>query len=379
MILEKKTILTPILSSTDGVHLTAYLSNDGELEDLKRQLNEVIEEARECLVPVQTSEQIKKFLEPLESLLADASLMKKMKDNIGLFRNANSFRILNIPIDVHSQCHVATTFHVKPLLKWMQVDHDFLILALNRESLHLYSGSQTQLYKVATVAMPDIFKQTYTTQLSRFRKASRQIRNDRESFFKWLSQWFAQKTENTNLKVFLVGDKFLIDGFLKHNKYDNVIESPVSYYFDESNMSEITDCIRRILKADARKVLENSLQEFRFADDENRAKKNIFQIAKAAVEGRIKKLIVAEGISIFGKIDKKTGGLSIHPFDLDHEDDDILDDLAQTVMANGGEVVVAPRQEMPKGRTALAILNNENRLSNKNEELKEIELQSERF
>ena len=379
MILEKKTILSPILQSAEGIHLTAYLANSGELEDLKTQLSEVIAKAREYLLPVQSPDETKKFLEPLESLLADARLLKQMKDNIGLFRNSSSFRILNIPVPVENECHVANSFHIKPLLRWMQVDHDFLIMGLNRESLALYSGSQTQLYKVATVSMPDIFKQTYTTQLSRFKKSSRLVRQDREAFFKWLAQWFSQKTQNTNLKLFLVGDRFLIDGFLKANSYQNVVKTPVLYYFDESNVHEIANCVRKVLKDEARKILEKSLLEFRFAEDENRTKKNIFQIAKAAVEGRIKKLIVADGINIFGKIDKKTGGLAIHPFDLDHEDDDILDDLAQTVMENGGEVVVASRQEIPKGRTVLAILNEEENLTDKNQELKNKEILSERL
>ena len=118
--------------------------------------------------------------------------------------------------------------------------------------------------------------------------------------------------------------------------------------------------------------------EFRFAEDENRARKNIFQIAKAAVQGQIRKLIVAEGINIFGKIDKQTGGLAIHPFDMNHEDDDILDDLAQTVLAYGGDVVVAPREEIPKGRTVLAILNSDENIQEKNEQLKEKEILSER-
>ncbi len=46
----------------------------------------------------------------------------------------------------------------------------------------------------------------------------------------------------------------------------------------------------------------------------------------------------------------------MHPRDLDHEDDDLLDDLAQIVMAKGGEVVVANEGEMSPATPALAIL-----------------------
>ena len=76
-------------------------------------------------------------------------------------------------------------------------------------------------------------------------------------------------------------------------------------------------------------------------------------------------MIIAEGINVFGKIDKITGGLAIHPFDLDHEDDDLLDDIAQEVLSHGGKVVVARHEEMPKGRPILAILEGMQDLENK--------------
>lgn len=378
MILEKKALLSPLLNSSEGVHLTAYLFNKNELEDLKIQLSKVLAQAHEYLTPALDQEQIEKFLEPLHSLLNDGRILKSMKGNIGLFRTADSFRVLNVPVDLQTQCHVATSFHVKPLLKWMQIDNDFLILGLNRENLSLYSGNQKNIFKVSSVKMPDVFKQSYTTQLSRFKKSSRLVQQDREAFYKWLGQWFAKTTENTNLKVFLAGDKFLVDGFLKNNKYENIVKTPIAPFFEESFILDLAACVRKVLKDDARKILERSLLEFRFAEDENRARKNIFQIAKAAVQGQIKKLIVADSISIFGKIDKNTGGLAIHPFDMDHEDDDILDDLAQLVLAHGGDVVVASREEIPKGRTVLAILNNSENIQEKNELLKAKEIKSER-
>jgi len=53
-----------------------------------------------------------------------------------------------------------------------------------------------------------------------------------------------------------------------------------------------------------------------------------------------------------------SGDLVIHPEHLDHEDDDLLDDIAQTVIQNGGEVIVAKRNEIPNRRPILAILKN---------------------
>ena len=60
------------------------------------------------------------------------------------------------------------------------------------------------------------------------------------------------------------------------------------------------------------------------------------------------------------------------------QDDDILDDLAQTVLASGGEVVVASKDELPKGRIILAILKHQGTDLEKSEELNEFETLQER-
>ena len=62
--------------------------------------------------------------------------------------------------------------------------------------------------------------------------------------------------------------------------------------------------------------------------------------------------MIGEDFNLFGKVDPKTGALTLHSSDLDHEDDCILDDLAQTVLAQGGKVIVAPQTQVPGGHPA---------------------------
>lgn len=330
MLNSKHMILKPLLESKEGVHLTAYLVNRGDLIDLKSQLSTSINEAHEWLSHVMTIDERKKFLEPLDKLLNDARIFKQMKGNIGIFRSEDSFRVLNMPINVDQSCQVATSFHIKPLLRWIQGDEEFLLLGLNRDSASLYWGTQ-----------------------STFKPMGRIVD------FTWLNEWISDLTKQSQPKLFVAGNSSLVTSLIPSMNYKNLVKTPASGSFGPHNVSDICQGIRRILKEESKKNLEKSLLEFRFAEEENRAKKNIFQISKAVVQGRVRKLIVTDELNIFGKIDFKTGGLAIHPFDLDHEDDCILDDLAQMVLSQGGEVIVARRDEIPKGRPILAILDDD--------------------
>lgn len=369
MLPSKKTALKPILESEDGIHLTVYLVNRGHLIDLKSQLTAAINEAQDWIGSAMTNEERKRFLEPLSSLLIDTSIFQQINGHIGLFRNADSFRVLNIPINVEQGCHVASSFHVKPLLRWLQADKEFLFLGIGKESAQLYFGNQNIFTLVDAISFPDFFKdkRSYDGYLSLSDSKKRKVKDDET--FAWLNVRIEELSRNSKPKLFLAGEKSRIQRLNNHLKYKNTFKSSLANSFDEKNIDKICSDIRRHLKDESQKDIEKALIEFTFAEAENRTRKNIFQIAKAVVQGKVRKLIVTDELSIFGKIDKKTGGLSIHPCDLDHEDDDILDDLAQMVLSQGGEVLIAKRNEIPNGRPILAILDDDGLALRKTEEL----------
>jgi hypothetical protein len=345
MISEKKDILRPILESGQGTHLTIYLKKSESSEDLKLKLSEAISEANKWLEPIMTEEEAKQFTKPIENLLRESSILKNMKENVGLFRTSDSFRLLNIPISVQSSCIVATSFHIKPLLRWMQLDRDFLILGFRGNTAILYIGDQYSFQKIDTITFSEFV--------------------NKEQILETLNQWIFMLTKKHAPPLLLVGAKSKLLEISKKIKYENFIKKDYNIALNGQNLNKVLQDIRLIFKNDADQILAKSLLEFRVAEEVNLAKKNIFQIAKAAVQGKVSKLIIAESINVFGKIDKITGGLAIHPFDLDHEDDDLLDDIAQEVLSHGGKVVVARHEEMPKGRPILAILEGMQDLENK--------------
>lgn len=333
MLTSKQTNLKPLLESKDGLHLTAYLENQGDLEDLKAQLAASIRQAEEWLADVMTAEARGKFMEPLGSLLNDASILKKMSGNIGIFRNENLFRVLNIPIDIERSCQVATSFHVKPLLRWLQYNKDFLLLGIQEESVQIYWGSLDSFRLMDSYSIANSFPDL----------------NDR----------IHELTRYSKPRLFFAGEPLMARELVQGLSYKNLVRTPLRNSFNREVLMECCQLIRDRLKEESRDSLDKALREFRFAEEGNRTRKNIFQISKAVVQGKVRKLIVTDEISIFGKIDPKSGGLAIHPFALDHEDDCILDDLAQMVLSQGGEVLVAGLSEIPKGRPILAILDDD--------------------
>ncbi len=82
---------------------------------------------------------------------------------------------------------------------------------------------------------------------------------------------------------------------------------------------------------------------------------DLAQVVRAALENNIRTVMIESDKIVPGKIDTSTGEL-IRGGDLDDpEFDDVLDDLAEIVFRNRGEVVVLPKERMPSNTGVAAI------------------------
>lgn len=338
MLAAKRSGLLPILSSKNGFHVTGYISNNKDVASVETRTKKLIEETYEFLQPVMEPDLLSKFLEPMRGLMGNVGTLTAMQGNIGIFRNEKSLRVICVPLEVKDTCIVATSFHVKPLLKWLQTERDFHLVALDNTTAHLFKGDSSSFI-----------------QISSFQFGEDESIDNGTRLLHWLRTHRGPAAPD----LFVMCQPAVADGQLSKESRRNLFsDASLSFDrpFDRESLVKTCSEIRSIFVQRAKWHLQKSLIEFSVAEDESRVAKNIFQISKAVARGEVRKLMIASDTSVFGKIDPKSGGLEINPCHFDHEDDDILDDLAQAVITQGGEVIVATEEEMPKHRIAMAIL-----------------------
>ncbi len=356
MLSEKRNALRSLIESSDGVHLTAYLVNHGDTNDLRLQLTETLKNAADNLRPVLSRQDRTRFLKPIRAMLDDSRVLGTLRGNVGIFRAHNSFRVLHVPVDVEQVCSIATTFHVKPLLRWLQSDRDFLLVGIEKGVVHLYQGSQHALKHVDSLALSQDFSDvpllrsrfSFWTKKDDTSKISSEVGH-------WLEDWLSTLAKHSKPKLFFAGRKNISDFLKSELAYRNIAKNPQWSSFKTKYLGKICAEIRNEIACDAEKYLERSFLEFQHANNLDLTESNIFSISKAAIQGRVKRLMIAGEINMFGKLNPVTGDLVLHKKDLDHEDDCVLDDLAQTVWAQGGKVVVASQKQIPGGHAVLAI------------------------
>lgn len=338
MITASHKTLKDLIDSKNGVHLSIYVQYFGGILQFKKRLNSLIKNAEDHLMEVMNPEEITEFLKPLREFASNAENYRHYRGSIGIFMKNDFFKTIQISSDVEELSVTADSFHIKPLINWAQQDHEFILVGLNKEGAHFYKGTPNTLEKIDQIQHSVEDKAEY------------------EFMLKWLGNWIDYLSRKSNTLVFVVADKrhskILKKSLRTHSPSPTFMETT----FEEKHLQSKIRKIRSLVRLNAQTRVNQMLNEFDLYLKLNSAKTNLFQIAKAAVKGKVQKLLVAEDFNIFGRIDKKSGGLSLHPLEMNHEDDCLLDDIAQTVLLTGGEVGVVKKSEMPDGRPILAVL-----------------------
>lgn len=318
-----------LLRSHGGPHLSCYIENRGSPDAVLTALDDAQRKAEAELLAAFPEDDVRGFLKPLTMLQQDRSILSKVAGNIGVFRKEKFFRVMSIPIDVSFASIVATSFHVKPLLRWQQMDHTFFIIGLTDQKWSLYQGNQFQL------------KQLPIDDIARLRA---------------LEHFIMGLPYHERPVVFLVGSLRQTLRFRKRFPFLVARRLRAFKTFETQALGNICFTIRRQLKDDYKQRVQAAFEEYDDAQELGLTSNQLSVIAREAVQGHVRQLIVAESPKIFGKMNWHTGEFKVHSQDMDHEDDDLLDDIAQIVLAKGGSVFVAAPGEMSSQTPALAIL-----------------------
>ena len=333
-----------LILSKDGIHLSAYITNTSHIEEIRSKIRNVILDATEYLQNALTPDEIHRFLQPVEELLYDKQILQRLNNNFALFRKKDSFKIISIPIDFKEITVVADSYHVKPLLKWHQQDKKFLLLGINNTSINIFRGSDS-----------------FSLNLLKSKKIKKNEMNQfiREDLNLWFNEFISQNVQLEGQILYIAGSPELAKKVFRHLTYTPIFSNIIYSRFAKNSVNKIFNTLTNLHSDQKIQAFQSILNEYYFAKEQKLTQNDIFEIAKSAVQGKIKKLMIKDNINIFGKVCKLTGDLTIHYTELDHEDDDILDDLAQIVLANDGQVFITDNNKTPEELSVAAILKDE--------------------
>ena len=356
-----------------SLYQPTHRANPDALQDPIRYRN-LVRDAERSLREKYSRRELGPLLAPFRALGDDDRFWRRQRDGLAVLASATRFDIFQLHRPVKEFVEVADTFYIKPLLRILQSADQYQVLCLDRQGAKLYEGNRDALDEVDMGDMPTTItsalggertephltigvygKRAGPGHLARGGTGSfpgvggrkDEIAKDTERFFQIIDREVLDRfSRPSDLPLILVALPENQAEFRRISR--NPFLQPTGVEKDPSPLTpdQLRTEVWRVVEPTYLARLARLTDDHRAATARGLGATKLDDVARAAAAARIGSLLVEANRVIPGRFEPTTG--EVHPGRLaDPEIGDVIDDLAETVLRTGGEVVIAPADRMP--------------------------------
>ena len=329
------------------------------------------------------------LLAPFHALSSDTKFWEHSADGLAVLGHHGGFHVYRLQRPVRPLAIVADSFHVKPLLRIRQSADRFQILGLDRGAVTLYEGNRYALDEVALAeAVPRTLTDALGEQLTEPHQTvarygavrgahsygPRRPVGGAHSAMHHGHGGSSPEVENDTIRFFRAVDRAILEHHSRRAKLplllaalpehqatfqrisDNPYLQPEGLRVHPGALDSL-DALRErawaVLAPGYEARMRTLAESFGTARAQELADDSLEAVARAAITGRVKTLLIEAERQLPGRID--AAGRIVEGELADPSVDDVLDDLGELVGSLGGEVVVVPAEHMPTATGVAAI------------------------
>lgn len=323
-----------------------------------------------------TEQQTAAILSPFHELAGDAAFWNRPLDGLAVFATADLFKVYRLQREAPELAIVAESFHTKPLMRVLQSADTYRVLGINRAEARLYEGNR---YSLDEVELPSGFPRTLADvagdqdgeperanrvygpagagQTTRHGTDVRQdlLDNETERFFRSVDdavlEHYSQPAGTPLLLAALPEHHHL---FRAVSRNPALLPAGVDAYPATLANDQLRERAWQLVLPYYLERLNALVEQFGAASAKGLAAGDVSDIARASTAGRVATLLIEADRFVPGRFDPSSGAIDFAPLD-DPGVDDLLDDLGEYALRNGGDVVIVPREKMPTDTGIAAI------------------------
>jgi hypothetical protein len=356
-----------------SLYQPTHRANPEALQDPIRYKN-LVRDAERSLREKYSGREVRPLLEPFQALADDYHFWQHQRDGLGILASATRFDVFRFHRPVREFVDVADAFHLKPLLRMLQSADQYQVLCLDRHEVKLFEGNRDALDEADTGDMPTTITAALGDQLTESHRnvgvygrragtgdqahggtgsfpglggRKEEVDKDTERFFQVIDREVLDRfSRPSGLPLILVALPENQAEFRRVSRNPFLQPEGVAKHPASLTPEQLRAEVWRVVEPKYLARLDRLTEDHRAAAAQGRAAAGLDDVGQAAAAMRIGVLMVEAGRVVPGRFDPGTG--KIHPGRLEDPGvGDVIDDLAETVLRTGGEVVVVPAARMP--------------------------------
>jgi hypothetical protein len=320
--------------------------------------------------------EVEELLAPARALHADTLGWQYMSDGLAVFLRSGTFRTYRVPFTLPELACVGDRFVTSPLLRVLNRDSQFLLLALSQRNVRLMRGS---LQRVEQVELPDVptdLRETLPEPEARSDTMARSLsgggssgpavfyghgaadedfkKDELHRFLKQVDDGLREHLAGQDLPMVLVGLPETVGAYRAVNSYPHVLDDEVRTNPDTLTPEQLHEAawphLEKVLDGQRAAALDRLGQ----LHGTGRTTTLRGEIVDAAEQGRVETLVVAADPFCWDRLE--TGAV----VRLGHDDAligcELLDRAITDTLRHGGHLHTVPAAEVVEGSEVAAIL-----------------------
>lgn len=338
-----------------------------------RNLVKTIEEA---LRQKFSARDVRPLVEPFQALAENAGFWNHTLDGLAVLGAPGTFRVYRLQRTVPELAIVAESFHVKPLLRILQSADRYQVLGVSRQEIKLYEGNRDVLDELelspaateviaeareADVQQSNLSVWTHGSDSATAGVRQSQGSEDRavdsaaERFFRAVDHTILEHHSRPSGLPLLLASLPQHQGLFRRMSHNPFLMSEgIDIDPHALTIEELRARAWQVVEPHYLTRLAGLVEIFGSARSKGLGSDDLAPVADSAVAGRVATLLVEAERHIPGRIDAASGEVELDDLG-SPEVDDLLDDIAEWVLRNRGQVVIVPAERMPT-RTGLAAI-----------------------
>ncbi|MBA3326455.1 MAG: hypothetical protein H0T41_14710 [Rhodobacteraceae bacterium] len=286
-----------------------------------------------------------------------------------------------VPLSLADEVVVGSGFHVKPLLPMLAADGAFHVLTITADRVRLFDASRFSLSETDSSDLPESLSEVknepdyenpaQAAPVARPNTASIDISNAQVygdspedwrkerlvEYVRRIASALADRLATDAVPVVLVADAETGGHFQKFSSLGSLLVGVVETNPEALDKTALHEAAYAIMQPRLDKDRQGAIERFAalHGGGDARAANSLEDVVRAAYQGRIDTLLLAEGEAAPGRYDEDTDVVATGSEDT-HMGGDLLDAAAVRTLRHGGAVFVLPREELPGDAAAAAVL-----------------------
>lgn len=313
------------------------------------------------------------------SLEQDDSWWQHQSDGLALFYSNDDLETYRVPLDLDELVVVGPRIHLRPMVRMLQADGPFYLLAVSQNRVRLLSGTQYSIAELDVDALPADLRSAlnideYVSSLQQHTGSYAddagsallfhghggagmevQKKDEIKQFFHRIDDALNSYFGQENIPLVFAGVDYLFPIFREASSYAHLLAEPVEGNPDDLTPEQLHPRAWSVIEPRFEKSRAEAIERYGDAVGAGLSASKLSEVLRAARQGAIDTLILAEGEQYWGRVDEETWTTEDASRD-DPEAEELLNYAAVHTLAAGGQVFSASRHAMPDKLTTAAIL-----------------------